>query len=258
MNSHSMQEPGEQLYTTMIRDLPQDERPRERLQRYGASHLSNAELIAILLRVGSTGESVLNLSARVLSTYGGLGGVARASYGELCDLHGISDAKACQLLAALELGRRLASLQPEDRAVIRSPQDVFNLLSAEMGFLVQEHLRVLLLNTKNEVLATHEIYKGNVNSAAVRVSEVLRPAIRENCPSIIIVHNHPSGDPTPSPEDILVTRQIRTCAEMMDIELLDHVVIGNQRFVSLKERGLGFGGSVARADADFGLTAERR
>ena len=245
-------------YSTMIRDLPQDERPRERLQRYGPSHLSNAELIAILLRVGSTGESVLNLSSRVLSTYGGIGGVARASYGELCELHGISDAKACQLLAALELGRRLASLQPEDRAVIRSPRDVFNLLSAEMGFLVQEHLRVLLLNTKNEVLATHEIYKGNVNSAVIRVSEVLRPAVRENCPNVILVHNHPSGDPTPSPEDILVTRQIRTCAEMMDIELLDHIVIGNQRFVSLKERRLGFGGDTTGAVTDLGLAAERR
>ena len=261
MNAHSGQETGEPQYTTMIRDLPQDERPRERLQRYGPSHLSNSELIAILLRVGSAGESVLHLSERVLSTYGGLGGVAKASYGELCDLHGISDAKACQVLAALELGRRLTSLQPDDRAVIRTPQDVFNLLSGEMSFLVQEHLRVLLLNTKNEVLATHEIYKGNVNSAVIRVSEVLRPAVRENCPNIIIVHNHPSGDPTPSPEDIMVTRQISQCADMMDIELLDHVVIGNQRYVSLKERGLGFSGSSGSAVSpavDIGLAAERR
>lgn len=258
LKAEGMQEQFDPQYSTMIRDLPQDERPRERLRRYGPSNLGNAELIAILLRVGSAGESVLNLSARVLSTYGGLGGVARASYGELCDLHGISDAKACQLLAALELGRRLTSLQPDDRAVIRSPQDVFNLLSAEMGFLVQEHLRVLLLSTKNEVLATHEIYKGNVNSAVIRVSEVLRPAIRENCPNIIIAHNHPSGDPTPSPEDILVTRQIRTCAEMMDIELLDHVVIGNQRFVSLKERRLGFDGDSTSLGADFGLAVERK
>ena len=136
MNVHSGRETGEPQYTTMIRDLPQDERPRERLQRYGPSHLSNAELIAILLRVGSTGESVLNLSARVLSSYGGLGGVARVSYGELCDLRGISDAKACQLLAALELGRRLTSLHPTTEG-IRSPQDVFNLMSAEMAFLVQ-------------------------------------------------------------------------------------------------------------------------
>ena len=257
MNARSVHKAGEPQYTTMIRDLPQDERPRERLQQYGPSHLSNGELIAILLRVGSAGESVLRLSERVLATYGGLGGVAKASYGELCDLRGISDAKACQLLAALELGRRLTSLQPDDRAVIRTPQDVFNLLSAEMGFLVQEHLRVLLLNTKNEVLSTHEIYKGNVNSAVIRVSEVLRPAVRENCPNIIIAHNHPSGDPTPSPEDILVTRQIRTCAEMMDIELLDHIVIGNQRFVSLKERGLGFSNGATSAP-DIGLAAEGR
>lgn len=257
MNAQSVQETEEPQYTTMIRDLPQNERPRERLKRYGPGHLSNSELIAILLRVGSTGESVLRLSERVLATYGGLGGVAKASYGELCDLHGISDAKACQILSALELGRRLTSLQPDDRAVIRTPQDVFNLLSAEMGFLVQEHLKVLLLNTKNEVLATREIYKGNVNSAVIRVSEVLRPAVRENCPNIIIAHNHPSGDPTPSPEDILVTRQIRACAEMMDIELLDHIVIGNQRFVSLKERGLGFNNGAPDVQS-IGLAAEGR
>ena len=245
-------------YTTMIRDLPHSERPRERLQKYGASALSDYELIAILLRNGSMGESVLNLSTRVVSEYKGLGGVAKASYGELCGLHGIGDAKACQILAAIELAKRFMSLHPEARAVIRSPQDVFNLLGAEMRFFDQEHLRVLLLNTKNEVLSTQEIYKGNVNSAVIRVSEVLRPAIRENCPNIIIVHNHPSGDPTPSPEDIMVTRQIRQCAEMMDIELLDHVVIGNQRFVSLKERGLGFGREFGSVSDDIGLAAETR
>lgn len=227
-------------YTTMIRDMPQGERPRERLRESGPNSLSNAELVAILLRTGTEGENVLNLSSRILSDFGGLAGMARVSYAELCAIHGISDAKACQLLSALELGKRLVSLFPEDRPVIRSPQDVYNLLGAEMGFFDQEHLRVLLLNTKNEVLGTREVYIGSVNSAAVRVAEVLRPAIRENCPAIIITHNHPSGDPTPSPEDILVTRQIRTSADMMDIELLDHIVIGRQRFISLKDKGLGF------------------
>ncbi len=227
-------------YATMIRDMPQGERPRERLRELGPGHLSNSELIAILLRTGSEGENVLNLATRLLSDFNGLAGMARVSYGELCSIRGISDAKACQLLAALELGRRLVSLHPEDRAVIRSPRDVFNLLGAEMGFLDQEHLRLLLLNTKNEVVGTRGIYVGNVNSSVVRVAEVLRPAIRENVPSIIIVHNHPSGDPTPSPEDILVTRHIRTSAEMMDIQLLDHIIIGNSRFSSLKEKGLGF------------------
>ena len=227
-------------YTMMIRDLPQGERPRERLKNYGPSSLNNAELIAILLRVGSEGESVVNLASRVVSKFKGLRGLARATYGELCAMHGISDAKACQLLAALELGRRLMSLHPEDRAVIGSPGDVYNLLGPEMAFLDQEHLRVLLLNTKNEVLSSQEVYRGNVNSSMIRVAEVLRPAIRDNCPSIIIVHNHPSGDPTPSAEDILVTRQVRSGAEMMDIELLDHIIIGGQGFVSLKDKGLGF------------------
>ena len=227
-------------YATMIRDLPQGERPRERLRDYGPSSLNNAELIAILLRVGSEGESVVNLASRVVSEFKGLRGLAKATYGELCAMHGISDAKACQLLAALELGRRLMSLHPEDRPVIGSPRDVYNLLAPEMTFLDQEHPRVLLLNTKNEVLSSQEVYKGNVNSSMIRVAEVLRPAIRDNCPSIIIVHNHPSGDPTPSPEDILVTRQVREGGQIMDIELLDHVIIGGQGFVSLKDKGLGF------------------
>ena len=227
-------------YATMIRDLPQAERPRERLRRLGPSYLSNPELIAILLRTGVKGESVLNVSTHLLSRFGGLPGIARVTYGELCSLNGISDAKACQLLAAFELGRRLVPLHPEGRAVIGSPRDVFNLLGAEMGYLDQEHLRVILLNTKNEVLAVQEVYKGNVNSSVVRVAEVLRPAVRENCPSIVVVHNHPSGDPTPSPDDILITRQVRSSGEMMDIDLLDHIIIGGQGFVSLKEKGLGF------------------
>ncbi len=229
-------------YVTMIRDLPQGERPRERLRELGAGALSNSELIAILLRTGTKGESVLDLSRRVLAEVGGLAGLGRISYGELSAFHGISEAKACQLLASVELGRRLVSLSPDDRPIIRSPQDVANLLAAEMGFLDQEHLRVLLLSTKNEVLGIHGVYIGNVNSSIVRVSEVLRPAIRENCPALIVVHNHPSGDPSPSPEDILVTRKIVAGAEMVDIEVLDHIIIGGQGHVSLRDKGLGFGG----------------
>ena len=228
-------------YATMIRDLPRGERPRERLRELGPDYLSNPELIAILLGTGIKGESVLSLSTRLLASRGGLAGMSRASYGELCTVNGISDAKACQLMAAFTLGRRMVSMHHEDRASISSPQDVFNLLGAEMSLLEQEHLRVLLLNAKNEVLAAPEVYKGNVSSSMVRVAELLRPAVRENCPSLVMVHNHPSGDPTPSPEDILITRKVRTSAEMMDIELLDHIVIGSRGFVSLKDRKLGFG-----------------
>ena len=228
-------------YATMIRDLPRGERPRERLRELGPDYLSNPELIAILLGTGIKGESVLSLSTRLLASRGGLAGMSRASYGELCAVNGISDAKACQLMAAFTLGRRMVSMHHEDRASIGSPQDVFNLLGAEMAPLDQERLRVLLMNSKNEVLAAPEVYKGNVSSSMVRVAELLRPAVRENCPSLIMVHNHPSGDPTPSPEDILITRKVRTSAEMMDLELLDHIVIGSRGFVSLKDRKLGFG-----------------
>ncbi len=227
-------------HATMIRDLPEGEKPRERLRTLGPGQLSNSELIAILLRVGSKGENVLSLATRSISTFGGLAGLSRASYAEMCGLHGISDAKACQLLAAFELGRRVASLMPEDRAVIRTASDVHNLLGAEMAVETQERLRVVLLNAKNEVLAVRDAYRGTVDSSQVRVAELLRPAIRENCPGIILVHNHPSGDPTPSPEDILITRRVNQSAEMMDIELHDHIIIGSRGYVSLRERGLGF------------------
>ena len=235
-----MTEQATARYATMIRDIPQGDRPRERLRELGPGALSNAELIAILLRSGVRGESVLELSTRLLAGLGGIGGMGRVSYGELCSVNGISDAKACQLLAAFELGRRLVSLSPEQRAAIRSAQDVANLVAADMRFLDQEHLRVLRLSTKGEVLGSHEVYIGNVNSSVVRVSEVLRPAIRENCPSVIVVHNHPSGDPTPSPEDIEVTKRIVAGGEMMDIEVLDHIIIGDQSHVSMKDRRLGF------------------
>ncbi len=228
-------------YTTLIRDLPSGERPRERLRDLGPRALSTAELVAILLRTGRQGESVLNLAANLLSRFRGLGGLARASHGELCEVKGVSEAKASQLLAALELGRRGVSSYPEVRPVIGSPRDVFDLVGAEMALLSQEHLRVLLLNTKNQVQGIPEIYIGNVNSSVVRVAEVLRPAIRENVPSIIVVHNHPSGDPTPSPEDMLITREIVAGGQMVGIDVLDHVVIGGNSYVSMKDKKLGFG-----------------
>jgi DNA repair protein RadC len=232
---------GRMAYQPTIRDLPQGERPRERLREYGAKHLSNTELIAILLRTGMQGENVLSLSSRLLAQLDGLAGLGRSTFAELCAQPGLSEAKTCQLLAALELGRRFVSLAPEERLVIGSPQDVANLVMGEMAALDQEHLKVLLLNTKNEVLSIQEIYVGNVNSAVVRPAEVIRPAIRDNAPSIIVVHNHPSGDATPSPEDVSVTRDLVAAGKLLGVELLDHLVIGSgNRYVSLNEKGLGF------------------
>jgi DNA repair protein RadC len=228
-------------YQPKIRDLPNGERPRERLKEYGPRYLSNTELIAILLRTGVKGENVLSMASRLLAKTDGLAGLGRRSFTELCAERGLSEAKACQLLAALELGRRFVSLAPQERAVIHAPQDVANLVMAEMASLDQEHLRVLLLNTKNEVLSIQEIYVGNVNSSMVRPSEVFRPAVRDNAPSIIVVHNHPSGDPTPSPEDVSITRELVSAGKLLNIDLLDHLVIGHgNRYISLNEKGLGF------------------
>ncbi len=230
-------------YHLLIRDLPTSERPRERLREHGATYLSNAELIAILLRTGTPAENVIALATRLLSQYGGLDGLARASFQEMASIHGIGEAKTSQIKAALELGKRLLATTGEERVTIHSPQDVANLLMAEMAFLDQEHFRVLLLNTKNQVMAIKDVYKGNISSSVIRAGEVFQEAVRSNCPAIILVHNHPSGDPTPSPEDAQVTRQLLEAGKVLDIEVLDHVVLGQSAyggFVSLKERGLGF------------------
>ena len=235
-----MSPPDTPEYRPTIHDLPPSERPRERLRERGAAALSSAELLAIILRTGTPSENVLALSGRALARFGGLAGLARASFGELCGERGLGEAKAAQVKAALELGRRLLSAQPEERATVHSPQEVANLLMAEMALLDQEHLRVLLLNTKNQVLAMPEVYKGNVNSTMVRVGEVFREAVREGCPALIVVHNHPSGDPTPSQDDVEMTRRMVDAGELLGIEVLDHIVIGRQSYVSLRERGLGF------------------
>ena len=223
-----------------IRDMHEDERPRERLLAHGPSSLSNAELLAILLRVGIQGENAVMMAQRILTTFGGLPGLARTSAKELGELRGLGEAKACQLLAALELGKRLAAASPQDRPVISSPADAANLVLLEMGLLDHEQLRVMLLDTKNRVHGISTIYKGAVNSAQVRVAEVFRDSIRFNHPALILVHNHPSGDPTPSRDDIRVTKDIVAAGDLLGIQVLDHLIIGQQRFVSMKERGLGF------------------
>ena len=230
----------ESSYTMMIRDLPQQERPRERLARVGAPALSTAELLAITLRTGVGGENVVRLAERLLAHFSGLPGLARASISELQQVKGVGPAKAVEIKAALELGRRLTATQPQERPKVSSPGDAANLLMSEMMFLEQEHLRVILLDTRNTVLATPTIYVGSLNTSVVRIGELFRAAIKENAAAVIVAHNHPSGDPSPSPEDVHVTRQLVKAGQLLDISVLDHLVIGHQRFVSLKERGLGF------------------
>jgi DNA repair protein RadC len=227
-------------YRLAVRDWPASEQPREKLQQFGPGSLSNAELIAILLRVGSVGEDVVSLSQRLLVQYGGLAGLHQAIFATLAAEHGMGQAKTSALKAALELGRRLLLDPGQERMRISSPDDVAQLLMMEMHNLEQECLRTVLLNTKNMVLAAPTIYQGSVNSTSFRVGELFREAVRHNATALILVHNHPSGDPTPSPEDVQVTRTLVEAGKMMDIEVLDHLVIGRGKYVSLKERRLGF------------------
>ncbi|MCK4692486.1 MAG: DNA repair protein RadC [Anaerolineales bacterium] len=231
---------GERHTGYRITDLATSERPRERLAALGAGALSSAELIAILLRTGIEGLNAVQLAQDLLMDLGGLSGLHRVPYEELRSRRGIGPAKAAQLKAAVELGRRLGAAVPEDRPTIQSPSDAAALLLYEMGALEQEHLRVLLLDTRNRLIRTIEVYRGSLNTSLIRVGEVFRDAVRSNAASIIIVHNHPSGDPTPSPEDVSVTRALVEAGSLLDIEVLDHLVIGKNCFVSLKSKGLGF------------------
>jgi DNA repair protein RadC len=227
-------------YAPRILDLAVENRPRERLIRVGAKAVSTTELLAIVMRTGVGGENVVRLAERLLATFKDLPGISRASIAELQSVKGVGPAKAVEIKAALEIGRRLMAAAPQERARITAPSDAANLLMSEMSLLEQEHLRVILLDTRNGVLGTSTVYIGSLNSSVVRVGELFRAAIKENAAAVIVAHNHPSGDPSPSPEDIRVTRQLVDAGKLLDIDVLDHIIIGNQRFVSLKERGLGF------------------
>lgn len=229
------------MYTVhRIKDMRSDDRPRERLERQGPRALSNPELLAILLGTGVPGLNAVQLAQELLNKFGGLPGLHKADYDDLVKSRGIGPAKAAQLGAAVELGRRLAVSIPEDRPAIHSPEQAAELVMYEMGALSREHLRVLLLDTRNRLVRITEVYQGSLNTSLIRVGEVFRDAVRANAAAVIVVHNHPSGDPSPSPEDVAVTRDIIEAGRVLDIEVLDHLVIGTGRFVSLKSKGLGF------------------
>jgi DNA repair protein RadC len=226
-----------------LREVPQAERPRERLALRGPGGLNAAELIALVWGTGARGMNVVDLAEEALVRHDGLTGLARASDTELAAIPGIGPARAAQLSAAFELGRRLLADWPTGRWTIRAPRDVAERLILQMGRLEREELRVVLLNTKNAVLRVSTVYQGNVSSSLVRVGELYRDAVRLNASGIILVHNHPSGDPTPSPDDLHLTAEALAAGRLLDIELLDHLVIGHDAFVSLRERGVAFGRS---------------
>jgi DNA repair protein RadC len=220
----------------MIRELPESERPVNRLNHYGAGSVSNSELIAAILQT----PNALHQANCLLARHKGLIGLARANTHELQELKGLGPAKVAQIKAAMELGRRLLVASPDEKPKIKSPADAANLVMLEMMSLEQEHMRLILLDSKNQVIDTPTMYVGSLNTSLIRVGELFREAIRQNAAAMIIVHNHPSGDARPSPEDIAVTELINQAGELLDIQVLDHLIIGQQRYVSLKERNLGF------------------
>ena len=226
--------------TYRITDFVESERPRERLARLGPRSLSNAELLAIQLRTGAPGENAVQVAQRLLDAFGGVTGLHRAAFEEVCAQHGIGTAKAAQIKSALELGYRMKH-ESLEKATIHSPEEAAQLILHDMGVLEQEELWVILLDTRNKLISIENIYRGSLNSSQVRVGELFKNAIRRNSASLIVAHNHPSGDPTPSPDDIAVTRAIVEAGNLLDVDVLDHLVIGSGKFVSMKQRGLGFG-----------------
>lgn len=225
-------------YSPLLRDLPHEERPRERMMQYGAESLSHAELLAILLRTGTRSESAVMLAQRILNQAGYLRYLHDMSVTELTAIRGIGTAKAIQLKAGLELGKRMARSRHADAATIRSPEDAVEVLMESMRYYSKEHFVCLFLNTKNRIITQETITIGILDASLVHPREVFRAAVKCAAASILCAHNHPSGDPTPSLEDISLTKRLVAAGSVVGIELLDHVVIGDNQYVSLKEHGL--------------------
>jgi len=225
--------------STYIKKMPNEERPREKLSKNGADTLTNAELLAILLRNGTKQQSVLDLANELLThREDGLMFITDCTVEELCEIKGIGIAKASQLLAAIELGKRIAIKPKENRVNINSPMEISKLFMEEMRYLKKEVFKVLLLNTKNQIIKIDEVSVGILNSALVHPREVFTNAIRKNASSIILIHNHPSGNPKPSKEDISLTERLIEAGKIIGINVLDHIIIGDGEFISLKEKAI--------------------
>lgn len=212
-------------------NLPKEEQPQERLLKFGASHLSNQEILSVLLGIDDT------TAKELLIEFGGINLLKESTIEELTSIKGIGEGKSSQLQAAVELGKRINQYKPNKYYVIRSPKDAADYIMEEMRMLNQEHFVVLFLNTKNQVIHRQTLFIGSLNASIVHPREIHREAIKRSAASIIVAHNHPSGDPSPSQEDIHVTRRLVESGKIIGIEVIDHIIIGNRRFVSLKEKG---------------------
>jgi DNA repair protein RadC len=224
-----------------IKELPESERPYEKCEKFGAEVLTDAELLAVVIRSGSRNERSIDLACKVLSLDGykkGLVGLHYVSMKDLVQVKGIGRVKAIQIKCIAELAKRMAKIQAVEKFNINSPSSVANCYMEEMRHLTQEHLKLLMLDTKNNVIYEKVITKGTVNASLITPREIFIEAIKHEAVHIIILHNHPSGDPAPSREDILITQRIKESGGLLGIELLDHIIIGDGQFTSFKERGI--------------------
>jgi len=226
-------------YRLRIRDLPLEERPRERLVKYGAESLSTAELLAIILRTGTKSDNVVNLSNRILRDYS-LSRLSRASVSELSKIHGVGLAKATQIAACFELARRLEAHSDKPKPRIKGPEDAYRLVAPGLGNLKRETFKALYLDTKNQLIREETISIGTLDASIVHPREVFKTAIQESAAAIILAHNHPSGDPEPSRQDVELTQRLSEAGKLIGIEVLDHIIVGDGRFVSLKDSGIHF------------------
>lgn len=221
---------------SILHTLPLRERPAYKINTIGSEICSMADLLAVVLG----GPKQIEMAQALIARFGSLSAMLNGIDTEYQEVPGIGPALAARVKAALALGRRLVTEAPEDRIMLRSPGDTASILMPDLSHLEREHFVVLILNTRNQLMSKFTLYTGNGNSLNVRVAEVFTEAIRRRAACIIVAHNHPSGDPAPSPEDVAITRQLVEAGTLLGIELLDHIIIGHQRFVSLRERGLGF------------------
>lgn len=222
-----------------IKQIPLQERPREKLIKLGPQALSNSELMAIVLRVGSNKDTAITLSQKILNhEERGLRNIADTNIDLLLEFHGISHAKAAQLMAAVELGRRVSRIDIDDRFKVTSPQDIANYLMEDMRYLKKEHFKIITLDTKNKILDICTISIGSLNSSIVHPREVFHEAVKKSAASIILIHNHPSGETQPSREDISITKRLIEAGELMGIKVLDHIIIGDGVYLSFKEENI--------------------
>ncbi len=225
-------------YKLRIKDLPKNERPREKILRYGAEYLSNSELLALILRTGTKDDNAINLCDRLISYCGGINGLANPTLKELKSVKGIGEVKAAQIIALAEISTRFNSFKSGEEHAVSSTKDIDFYMMGQMKKLKKEYFKQIMLNTKNIIISVMDISIGNLNSSIVHPREVFIEAIKHSSASIILCHNHPSGDPTPSKEDISITKRLNECGNLLGIQVLDHIIIGNEAYVSLKEKGI--------------------